>query len=66
MAVVAGTVTEVTDSFIVVNDRAYSLRTKTTKLDNIDEQTVIFPRKDAWQEPIVKVGDQVSKKQLLD
>ena len=65
MAQASGTVTAVTDSSIVVGERMYPLALKTNRLENIDERTVIFPRKDAWQELVVEVGQEVSKKQLL-
>lgn len=65
MAQMSGTVTAVTDSSIMVGDKVYSVNVQTNKLENIDDRTVIFPRKDTWQEPVVKVGEQVNKKQLL-
>ncbi len=65
MAQASGTVTAVTDSSIVVGERMYPLALKTNRLENIDERTVIFPRKDTWQELVVEVGQEVSKKQLL-
>ena len=35
------------------------------KLENVDETTLIMPSGEAWQEPLVAVGDKVSKRQLL-
>ncbi|MCH8275945.1 MAG: MFS transporter [Bacteroidetes bacterium] len=65
MARGGGVVTEVSESSITVGDVRYALSVRTGKLDNVDERTLIFPTKEAWQEPIVEVGDMVHKKQLL-
>lgn len=65
IAKMGGEITMVSDSLIQVDGVNYPLTQKSHKLDNIDEGTVIFPRKDAWQVPIVEVGDVVGKKQLL-
>ncbi len=61
----AGTVTAVTESEIVVDNATYSFIKRVETDQNIDEGTFVFPTKEVWQEPTVKVGDQVSKKQLL-
>ena len=42
----------------------YPLALKTNRLENIDERTVIFPRKDTWQELVVEVVLPVSIKPL--
>ena len=34
-------------------------------MENADAETLILPSKDVWQEPAVKVGDQVKRKQLV-
>lgn len=68
MAVTAGTVTFVSDSLIKIDETEYPLIAKVnkplpTKFDK--EEFHIFPVKNAWQTPVVKVGDFVDKKELL-
>ena len=65
MSRASGTVTEVTDTYIMVDDRRYEVIPYTGRLDDVDSRTLIFPTKEGWQEPLVKVGDTVLKKQLL-
>jgi len=66
MAKSAGIVTAVTDSKIIVDNKVYKIINKNeNKNTNYDNRTVVFPTKDVWQEPVVKVGDKVIKKQLL-
>lgn len=61
----SGTVTAVSETSIVVDDRDYALIPASGKLDNVDERMLVFPMKEVWQAPVVAVGDQVSKSQLL-
>jgi MFS transporter, NNP family, nitrate/nitrite transporter len=61
----AGVVTAVSESGITVGDVEYPLLQPQGKLDNIDERMLVFPTKEVWQESLVQVGDQVSKRQLL-
>lgn len=65
MAKSTGIVTAVTDSKIIVGDNTYPLIKRKNKDIKYDDQTLIFPTKEAWQEPVVNVGDKVVKKQLL-
>ncbi len=65
MAAQAGTVTLVTDSVIQVDSKQYTIIQKSRKFDNVDRKVMILPAKDVWQEPVVKQGDKVTKKQLL-
>jgi NNP family nitrate/nitrite transporter-like MFS transporter len=60
-----GVVTEVTDKFVKVGKVKYPLIQKSSNLDKIDEEMLILPAKDVWQESIVKVGDKVKRKQLI-
>jgi MFS transporter, NNP family, nitrate/nitrite transporter len=56
-----GTVTEVTEHSVVVDKKIYPVNpAKETDLTG-----GIFPAKNSWQETVVKVNDQVQKKQLL-
>lgn len=67
MANSAGTVTFVSDSLIVINDVTYPLIKKAKKQNKKfdKEEFHILPLKEAWQTPVVKVGEKVEKKQLL-
>lgn len=72
MAKGGGTVTSVSATEIVVasehGDRSYTIKQKAGELVTDEERHsgfLIWPRSQWWQEPAVKVGDQVTKKQLL-
>lgn len=65
MAVKNGVVTAVSDSEVMVGDMTYLLKSKEGKLEDVDFRQIILPTKEVWQEPVVKVGDEVVKKQLL-
>ncbi|PCJ27903.1 MAG: MFS transporter [Flavobacteriales bacterium] len=65
MAKKDGVVTSVTATEIVVNDFHYKITERVGFVDNIDEETYLLPTKEVWQEVIVKVGDEVKKKELL-
>jgi NNP family nitrate/nitrite transporter-like MFS transporter len=60
----AGTVTSVTDTLIVVSNIRYPV-IKKTKSETVDNQLLVLPTKDVWQDPVVKIGDKVEKKELL-
>ncbi len=64
MATADGTVTEVSDELIVVDGQSYSL-TPMAEDGPTREGTLIWPTSTFGQEPVVEVGDSVSKKQLL-
>jgi len=68
MAKRPGTVSAVSSEEIVVGDVTYSL--KVSKDEGLTEEqkrmgTLVLPRSATWQEPVVNVGDTVTKKQLL-
>jgi NNP family nitrate/nitrite transporter-like MFS transporter len=65
MAKRAGTVTTITDSEIVIDNMSYPIVKRVESNKNIDEGTFVFPTKEIWQEPMVEVGAEVRKKQLL-
>ena len=65
MAARAGTVTESTDSHVVVDGKRYELKINDDALKDLDESLLVFPTKSVWQEPVVKVGQQVVRKELL-
>lgn len=69
MAAKKGTVTHVSADAIVIDKQSYKLRKKSQ--DNIitfaseHENLLVLPTFTFWQEPVVKVGETVQKKQLL-
>ena len=66
MAGKAGIVTNVTDSQIVVDEKVYAYRNKSESgLIEVEPNILVLPKSSFWQEPVVEVGDVVSKKQLL-
>jgi NNP family nitrate/nitrite transporter-like MFS transporter len=65
MAVESGKVSEVSTGLIKVNDRTYKLLSRDSTNQFTDNKMVFWPKKEVWQESLVKVGDQVAKKQLL-
>ncbi|MCR4336352.1 MAG: MFS transporter [Candidatus Omnitrophica bacterium] len=60
-----GIVTQVDSESIKVGDKAYTFIQKQAENENYDEKLLIFPTKEIWQEPLVKVNQRVEKKQLL-
>ncbi len=64
-----GTVTAVSAMEITVGEKTYKLKER--KNDDImsiakdHKEMVVWPTFASWQEPVVEVGDQVTKKQLL-
>lgn len=64
-AVKGGVVTSVNDSMIVIDNKEYKLLIKNSEFENANKEALILPSKDMWQEPLVKVGEVVKKKQLL-
>lgn len=65
MAKAAGTVTQVTENSIVINDEVYKLKVKTEGFENLEERMLVFPTKEIWQESVVVVGQKIQKKELL-
>ena len=65
MAKQAGEVTHVSEDRIVAGGVEYQLIAKDeTDFDEV-EGDFVFPKKETWQEPVVQVGQQVAKKELL-
>ena len=63
-----GVVEQVTDSTIVVAGKSYSLTTRPAEWLSADERDgslLIFPTSVFWQEPVVEVGQEIKKKELL-
>ncbi|MBS1717637.1 MAG: NarK/NasA family nitrate transporter [Armatimonadetes bacterium] len=61
-----GVVTAVSNSQVVAGGVTYNLKARGE--DNVgkyDSETVVWPVFHSWQEPSVKVGDTVTKKQIL-
>jgi NNP family nitrate/nitrite transporter-like MFS transporter len=66
-AVVPGTVEVVEPHRVVVSGREYAVRTQPVHSAGRtrDEEALVFPTIESWQEPVVRVGDQVQRKALL-
>ncbi len=67
MAAKPGTVESVGEDAIVVNGVSYTLRRKpqdTMGLTN-DPDLLVLPHIESWQEPVIQVGAQVKRKELL-
>ena len=66
MAKRGGTVTAITSEAVVVDEMSYSIKQKPEPVVSYtDDELVVFPTKQAWQEPVVEVGQEVKKKELL-
>ncbi len=70
MARNSGIVTELTTDRIVVDERTYPYISKSTvnsytDLSAVEVDVIVLPQTTFWQEPQVKLGDSVSKRQLL-
>jgi len=74
MAAAAGTVVGASDSEIVIKgakagiNKSYALKPKAGELVSQEDRAknvLVLPRSMTWQEPVVKVGQQVAKKELL-
>jgi NNP family nitrate/nitrite transporter-like MFS transporter len=61
----SGTVTHVSENLIQIGNKKYELVPKSNKNEITDNQLLILPTKEVWQEPMVKLGEQVPKKALL-
>ena len=67
MARRAGTVTEVTEQQVRIDEQAYPLKTRSDDVTGTfsESQTLLLPAITTWQEPVVEVGDAVAKRQLV-
>ncbi len=64
MATRDGIVTEVSEVAIVVQGVEYPLL-KRPAATNFESGVLVFPTKDVWQEPVVVVGQEIKRKELL-
>jgi NNP family nitrate/nitrite transporter-like MFS transporter len=60
-----GAVKEVTPAAVFVGEQSYPIKAKPDVMDNYDDRMLVFPSKQTWQEPVVAIGQQVKKKELL-
>jgi NNP family nitrate/nitrite transporter-like MFS transporter len=65
MAQRGGMVTEASELAVVVDDQRYPLLQRPESIENRDDDILVFPTKDIWQEPVVEPGQQVERKELL-
>jgi NNP family nitrate/nitrite transporter-like MFS transporter len=62
---ISGTVAEVSETHIVVDQKKYPLKINTRSFEELDEGVLVFPTISTWQEPAVKVGQKVKRRELL-
>ena len=69
----SGTVRSVTPTAIQIDEKVYKVMARTRQVgandptistSSLGEGTIIWPKKDSWQEPAVQVGQQVKRKML--
>ena len=60
-----GTVAAISGKAIAVDEKIYSLIIKPSAFVHKDDQILVFPTKEVWQESVVEVGQTVQKKELL-
>lgn len=60
-----GTVTAVTENEIVVGEARYPIQAAAATNVDLNQGMLVLPRRLSWNEPVVKVGDTIKKKQLL-
>ncbi len=65
MATNSGIVTEVTLKSINVGVKIYPFIERQNSSQISDDKLLVFPAKEVWQEPVVKVGQKVQRKELL-
>jgi len=65
MAKKTGVVTAVSGDSISVGSQIYAVKLKPEILESFDSGMLILPTKQVWQEPVVEVGQTVTKKELL-
>lgn len=59
-----GTVTNVSPTEVVIGDARYKVAAKSGEIER-DGSVLVLPTLNTWQDPVVRVGDTVKKKQLL-
>lgn len=65
MAQRSGMVTMVSETEIDVEGKKYALQVKPVTFEHLDDQVLVFPTKEVWQESVVDAGQKVQKKELL-
>ncbi len=65
MASRGGTVTESSETAVVVDGMRYSVLQRTPRIESTGNGVLVLPRKEAWQEPVVEVGQEVKRRELL-
>jgi NNP family nitrate/nitrite transporter-like MFS transporter len=65
MAKRAGIVKEVTADSVQIGEQVYKYKQRQELAQYKDNQMLIFPTKQTWQEPVVEVGQEIKKKELL-
>ncbi|MEO8232545.1 MAG: MFS transporter [Ignavibacteriota bacterium] len=64
-SVKGGIVTAVNENEILLGEQKYTLVKKAPEFNHKSDATLVLPKIETWNEPIVKVGDKVQKRELL-
>ena len=65
MADQSGVITAVNENEIILDNHRYPLLKKSADFDPESDATLVLPRIKSWNEPAVKEGDHVEKRELL-
>ncbi|MEW6277873.1 MAG: MFS transporter [Candidatus Eremiobacterota bacterium] len=60
-----GVVTAVNEREVRVGEQTYPLRPRPAQVVYSDDRILVWPSRVSWQEPVVRLGDRVKRKQLL-
>ncbi|MEQ1607310.1 MAG: MFS transporter [Pyrinomonadaceae bacterium] len=60
-----GVVTGVDADSVTVDDKIYQVKAKQEDVSTDQKQMLVFPTKEIWQESVVRVGQEVKRKELL-
>lgn len=60
-----GVVTAVSNDTVTVGDKVYTFNSRKDGPRNYEDGILVFPTKEIWQEPVVKPGQEVKRKELL-
>jgi NNP family nitrate/nitrite transporter-like MFS transporter len=65
MATRDGTVTEVSEMAVVVDDERYPLLVRPAEFEQASDSVLVLPTKEVWQESVVVPGQEVERRELL-
>jgi len=65
MASRGGTVTDASETAVVVDGRRYPVLRRAAAVESTEDGLLVFPTKETWQEPVVEAGQEVKRRELL-